>query len=498
VDIKPFSFAYHGLVRQLVANVVTPNSGESPYTTWSLLAAPFQPGSFWATLARDIILLSKDKNPVPVLTNPYGLIPVGDLLYMLDFASRKIYIIGKNELNGLPAGSTHVLENEPIDLDALFELPPDAKPQAFVLRKDADGKDHLFVLLIRCDDAAQNFDNSILLRLAYSDTSKTFVADGMLKNLKPNAQEITLILKGGVLRAVITTIGGRQKGGRTNGTNSAISWVPAFGEWTTSTPITEMLTGDPESSVESNTNCDFHRFTVSPHQENETETEDSRYVYIVAGDYNTDHYNGLVLQLYRTTVGQLFDAEYLSISEALEEDLIEEVDRRTLLAPDAEDPSSIYFLDTAVVRGDTQNEDLLAFFVGSALYITTANDYVPMPDSLFPDGTTRPAPREFAESYCYFPIGTERGQIGDLNVNYIDLTWETVLEVLAGAVAIEPQKRGIHPHTWLRQKLHKALSGTAVAKAAKAAIAKAAKTTGLRGTAIPGAAAAGEEEEDKR
>ncbi|MDR1987062.1 MAG: hypothetical protein LBP88_08865 [Treponema sp.] len=395
-DPVVFSFVYQGQVRVLVGEI-TSEGGKLSTCVYTLAVPPAPPAEGWAVFADQITLAAKDGGPM-VATNPHGLAQVGDYLYLIDYESQFIYILGGNELTNLPVATTHVLAQYPFDVGSEAALPDDAKGQAIIALTDADGNTYLYALYIVNDSSGGDYKPSILVRLSV-DTS-----DGSLKyvdwvEVGLNAQEIVPVSDtNGNVTLLIPAIGGYQNAGKTNGALSEIDSVDPFP--LKSLSATVVLTGD--ATPPNPPTYDFQAIAAS------FRSNDYGIVYILTGDYDANYDNDWTL--YQTTVQKLLSVTKLPISQA--------VDKGILTQVDASQGTPGYFWDLLWVNGPVPDADRLLFFRGSPLLVNPAAAYTPLPEN-------NPA-------NIYFDRGTDPGQIGGQNVNSATLMEEAALQAAAG------------------------------------------------------------------
>jgi hypothetical protein len=404
-DTKVFSFAYRGEVRFLVCKIFTSQPGEvSQIGRWSMLMAPTPPLGAWATLARDIVF--KDKAGNYVLSNPYGLTQVGHTLYLAEYDTKKVWRLGDNEINGLDDKEEHTLTEDPLDLSGKVDA--DAKGQAIIALKPASGSTSVFVLFTvstvdSTNPAVVIHYPGILVRLTVgTGGALTFSA---MVTVGKNPLELVPITDGnGLMSILITAVGDMQKAGVSNGVASNISCVPAFGDWSDyeeeGAPV--LITGDPDGAY------DFHAVGVS------YRADSAGVVYILTLIYAED-YAGTNWNLYKTNVSYLLSLSEVTISEALNPTNF------TLIDYGTEDPG--WFWELLYETGSDATKDRLWFVRGSAILACPALAYPPA-------HPVNPVPPD--ASYRYFNIGERDGDIGGANIDWIDLSVETVNQIAAG------------------------------------------------------------------
>jgi hypothetical protein len=454
VDPKIKSFIYNGEARFLEANVVTPVSGhDGENTTFSLIAAPTPPYGCWSALARDIILQYPARNAAPVATNPQGVAQTRGLLRIIDWDTQKLYTVGTDELNGLSNGSRFTLTEKPFDVAAAIEayiagggtgvpLPPNAKGQAIISIKDANKQRYLFLLYniseVNAEDDIEYYP-AMLIRLKVD-------ADGVITYdaqtyVGLNAVEIIPVTNSdGVTYLLIPAIGGLQQGGATNGGNSDIRYVPAFGTW--GSTATALLKGDDPPYDPENPTYDIRAIAASDRANGEG------VVYILTGIFNSNNYNGFNWKLYKTTVDKIIDAEEESLSDAESDEIITVAEKGQTLSPDLEDPYGIYFWDILYESSDeaaSDAKDRLYFFKGSAIQIT--------PAAAYPDPANPPAEPSVANEDAgavqtdpgriLFDLGVRDGRIGGYNIDSADLSAETLRQYRTG-VSLKRGATAVH------------------------------------------------------
>jgi hypothetical protein len=401
-DPKLFSFAFNGGARMLLAKVATPVPGEASTDTWTVANVPSPAANDWNPLvATDIVLQYPVVNPAPVATNPYGVAQVGDWLYIIDYDSQKIIPLGVDELDNLPSGATaHVLDNAPFDLgpNGVNQLPTNAMGQAIIALSNGTAN-YLFALYTVSDDPYTKQDEGILVRLTVgSNGALTYNAQVVVginpqgivpvtpvtpitaSKRSPGSDETALL---------IPAVGGIQKAGATNGASSTISHVYAFDAiWPATADV--LVTGNAKPGA--NPAYDFHAIAAA------SRADDNGIVYMLTIDYAAN-YAGTDWALYSTTVSSLLSKSNTPIASA----------GFTLVASGTA-PAG-YFWDILFENGTAATNDRLWFFQGTPLRVSPALAYA---------------------TNVLFPVGTGTGQIGGQNVDWADLTIETLRQAAAG------------------------------------------------------------------
>jgi hypothetical protein len=346
-------------------------------------------------MARDITLQYGNADAA---TNPYGVAQVGDRLYIVDYDSQKIYTLGVNEINGLADGESYTLTEAPFDLGpgTAAGLSADAKGQAIIALANGS-TNYVYALYTVSNKPSVYQAPGVLVRMRVDKTTgaltyETKVSVGM------NPQEIIPVIPtGGTPTLLIPAVGGIQKDGKTNGTASNIVSVPAFAaSWSSATYL---ITGD--NSPATNPAYDIHAIAAPLRPDNDG------VVYILTLEYAAN-YAGTDWALYQTTVNNLLTRIGTQISQTPG---IARIDSNV-------GDAAGYFWSILYENGATADNDRLWFFRGAPLLVTPASAYTPPPQS----GTAN----------RFFPVGNNRGQIGGVEVDWADLTSETLRQAGAG------------------------------------------------------------------
>ncbi|MDR0732144.1 MAG: hypothetical protein LBF63_10785, partial [Treponema sp.] len=314
-------YIYQDRLQVLAANIVTNEPTETTSTcSYTLLEPSNMNPEDWSNVrAKDVVL--QYPAGTNVATNPHGLVQVGEKLFIIDFDSRKLVILGAGELDGLGTGN-HPLANAPYDLGTAAGLSATARGQALIAMQNSAGASFLFALYLDYDNRGKLKD-SILVRLSV-DPDDGSLAYETQTNVGKNAQEIWAIFKGtsdADALLVIPAIGGEQQAGSSNGTASNLSGIPAFGTWPAKALV--LFTGDPPASStktypgpEPANDIRVFVSTLRPWtpppapqtgEDAETGEEGPEFpVFILAGGFTSD-YRGANYRLYKTGVGDIFD-----------------------------------------------------------------------------------------------------------------------------------------------------------------------------------------------
>jgi hypothetical protein len=413
-DPKVFSYAIGQNLALLLARVTTVAGNVPSNSCVYTLAIPVgaQKGIPWKTLARNITLTYRG---LQVATNPYGVAQIGTMLYIIDYDSTKVYRLGVNELNGLAEGSEHELAFEPIDLGPnLPAIQADGKyrGQAIVAMRNgatSGAADCLFALFNYSTDSADEFQPSALLRVNVDISQERAVFDSVLTTGKNSREIIPLAGSNGTVYLLIPAIGGMQQGGTTNGINSTISCVTAFGDWSSyDGAARDLLTGN--TSTSSGTG-DIHAL-AGP-----ARADDAGAVYILVVQYE-DTFLNAEYWIYRTTIAQLLGLQ------SGKETLADAVSGGTLVVAES-DTGAGYYWDLLYENADSASGDRLLALLGSPILITLASNF------------------DRANGKEIDP-GTGAGSLGDLNINSADLVSETMRQAAMG-VSLKRGLRGSSP-----------------------------------------------------
>jgi hypothetical protein len=438
-NYKNFAFIRNLNVYSLFVNVVTDYDTDAEKITTvrtqlTLYSTPKKSAREWVMMSRDIELLESD-GETAVRFNPSAVAQVGDRLYLIDYDSRKIYIIGTNELNGLPDGSKITPAMAPFDLSAVPELEDvlfeNARGTAIgaaheVTSATGDVRNCLFALFnMPQDDAAEEYEPSVLVRLNIGDEGELTYETKTEMGL--NTPELNIFKLSNKKRfIVVTALGGMQKGGSTNGIDSCIMSVPAFDNtWPEEGRI--LITGVNYEGGTVNY-YDIHGVAGSPRPDNFGR------VIIATAYYNTETYTGIDWRFYETTIALLLNAQspnpddFLSLETAVSLGVIRELDAGQTSTPSlksGEDPYGIYFFNALYEagggRGSSHKKDRYWLFIGTELIVTNVYAY---------GSPTRPG-----NPYKRFPLGYGVDDIGGENVQSAELVIELTHQVVAGTAS---------------------------------------------------------------
>jgi hypothetical protein len=433
-DQVVYTFRHGADVRALFANIVTLLDDTEPVkssgTTYRLLALPRFGGGAWAELAKGITLKTPGSAGGTAPTNPPGMAYIEPYMYIIDYDSTFIYILGGNELNGQEPGE-YTMKTAPFDVKTTYEEetgndwpPGGAHGQAIIALTDETGKNYtIFALYIFATGVGEQavYSESMLVRIPVK-------ADGSLDGTKiagcplfgKNAVEITAgrVMINGIEEQVIwvPSIGGKQQGSGTNKTESNLMTITAFGDWNGSPSEAPriLLTGDNSAGLPEN--FDFRQIVMSS-------TGGGRaVVYILTASFSSS-YAKLNWKLYKTRAHSLYDIQDppvtipptppMTISEAVSAGILRLADEGTV-----DGYEGIFFLALLFENGESHTGDRLYAFYGTKLLVTNANAYG--------------SPNKPENFYLLYDRGFGPGKIGGENVNGADLPAEANRQADAG------------------------------------------------------------------
>jgi hypothetical protein len=400
-DPKIFSYAYGHDPAILIARVST--SGGTSTALYTLAAPEAGCGKAWKVLGRDIVLKSGGGN---IATNPFGVAQVGNMLYIIEYDTRKITMLGVNELNGVAAGD-HPLAYTPYDLTGPAGLTADAHGQAIIALNNG-GIQYLFALFTVSNNSSYPpvFQSSVLVRMTVAANGSP-VYQSKLDTLALNAQELIFTSAGGTNSLFIPALGGAQKSdGTTNGIASTLDEVDPFAATMVLLP---RITGDNTPSTP--TTWDIRAFAAPP----SGTTINNPQVYLLTGTMDQSYNQNWDLYSIPLTALRALSGE--TITQALSSGL-DQTDG------DTNDPGNFWDIFYEAGTGASAQGGRLWFLKGSPIYITAAQSYG-APDKLFDTG--------YAD-----------GDIGGINVDSVTLVTETMKQVALG-VSLKRGLRGIAP-----------------------------------------------------
>jgi hypothetical protein len=375
---------------------------------------------------------------IPAGTDPHGFAQINKKLYIADYDSIKIPILGAEALAG--ATGANPLDVPYIDIGTWNKLPPlpssDYQYHGNGIVALKSGNDwYLFVLIIASnnDPTPQNPPNPyapsqlVRIKLASDLTTATEVVAISLGLTGLNAVDMDVHYVNGNPVLLISCIGGKQQGGSNNGTASTITMVSAL---FSSMVTTVLITGDELG--------DFRSIAI-----------DNGKVYILVGYFNSQAYTGFKWQLYWIDAGDLVGLSETSLSQELEK-------ATPLLHEIAVGDNDGGYFWALMARGGR-----LLFVKGSAMvFIDESN----------------------LSNTKTFPRGTGSGTIGDANINSIDDTEGTLQQSAYDQLAAEgkevPEHERRHHHHHCHHHHHLAQIAVQAAQAAQAAAAQAEQSAG--------------------
>jgi hypothetical protein len=413
--LLPFAFAQDPVL--LIPKVTTVQAGSPSTCKYGLWAPDARGGMAWKSLSRDVVLQytppSADPNndpvPVNVATNPNGLAQAGNMLFLVDYDSTMVYMLGANELNGLPSGP-HELFYTPLDLSASpgadpkgAGLPPTARGQDVVAMKGTDGNIYVFALFIDTNSQAEVWGTSTLVMMKVVDAAKQELEYITHVTVGINAQEIIPVASdSGSVTFLIPCYGGRQKDdGTTNGTDSAILKVAA--SFTNSNMVsTILITGDTMNTLPTNPSAYDIRALAA--------RLGGGWLYLLCGTMNADGNQDWTL--YKADMAAVLALTTpLTLGEAEDEHIMEIVDQGN------NDPGNYW--DICIETGIDITGDRLWFMKGSDIMVTGVEEY--------------------GDDVKNFNPGYGAGEIGGENVNCVAFIAETLRQAAIGL----SMKRGL-------------------------------------------------------
>jgi hypothetical protein len=310
------------------------------------------------------------------LRNPHGLAQDGDYLYFIDYESKLVVIVGKDDLES--AGYNANVRVRTIDLSDPDngDLLPDAKGQAIIALNKK-----IYALYLRTDAQATVHYDGVLLRLDINNDGS--LAYRVQTTVGKNPQSIIPVNDGTKVQLLIPAIGGRQfYDGSTNGTESNICVVEAeAAAWPDANNKAIVVTGDvytapspPEPPAP--TAYDIHAIGAAMRDGNSQ-------VFILTHVY-TNNAKGSSWRLYQTSVTELLKllAETgapvtLTKATTLASVEFEVVDQSSVTSPDVQFPYGIYFWDILYEQTTkaTDDGDRLWLVLGSPFLVTKAEAY---------------------------------------------------------------------------------------------------------------------------
>jgi hypothetical protein len=292
-----------------------------------------------------------------VATNPNGLAQAGNLLFLVDYDSRKVYQIGANELNGLPSG-IHSLFYAPLDLSS--KMSATSKGQDIIAITGPDGNIYVFALFVDNQNLATVWNASTLVMMRLDPVTGAFAYVTHI-SLGINAQEIIPVVSDyESVTFLIPCYGGEQHDdGTTNGVASMIQMVNIkFNNPVGVTPKT-LITGDAAATPP--TAYDIRALAARL---------GGGWLYILCGTMNDDATNTQNWTLYKADLALVLKIDPqnpLTLSAAVNQSIMEVVDCGN------NDPG--YYWDICIEAGIDILGDRLWFLKGSDIVVTGAEAY---------------------------------------------------------------------------------------------------------------------------
>jgi hypothetical protein len=425
-DIKPytggdpvvFSYMNGSAPRVLLCNVTTNFTTGTSTGTYSVCVPtsapdPQNPGSFiwtWAiTGYQDLQLVDENNNPV--LGNPYGVVQVGNFLYLVEYDSANIYTLDLTALESA-SGPTYTVTAANIHdaSDDFVTTPPPADPHgASILtltdKSDPDKPVTYLYALFGVGGYPAGYSASALVRYEVISTGALSVstatevgANAMALVPAPNNAS-PLPTGQDAMVVLVPAIGGIQQGAVTNGIASNLSVAQAFTNFPDGETAPVAFTGDPIPSpaIFPQGNYDIKGVAVS---------DDGNNAYLLTATYSAGYlYNW---QIFQTTAAKIIAASDETLSAA--------ITARDLVLLDATvdidngDPGVEW--EIQYENNATAANGRLWFVKGSPIRISLGNAYTTF--TLFDAGSGGP---------LYSPA---------FNVNSADLIGETIYAAAQG------------------------------------------------------------------
>jgi hypothetical protein len=419
-DVNEFSFSWRGKLRQLL--VKTQSKGGQPSSCTVRLLKP-RTDRGWKSLSGDVTLVSgaldTAGNPIPILFNPHALAEWGDMIYLIDYESHKIVILGADELEGM--SGNYVPLQLPFTFTSPDQVPLNGKGQSLVILGDK-----LSALYIATNATAATHEPGVLCRLDIGSNGALTYDTGVFVGLNPQA--IVPVNDGDAVQLLIPAIGGYQHyDGTTNGVESNVCCVPALGSWPSAAAV--LLTGDdPDSGGGSGESKDTDPAPTTPatydiHALAAGTRGASNKLYILTQVYingSTSITQDGLWRIYETTVGAFLSLPASTpITTAVTAGKLKKTDEGVV---ESLDYSGVYFWDLLYAQTDDISDagDLLWAGLGSPILVTRAAE----------GGYGSPTS---GEERAYVMFGFNGGN----NVNSIDLTIETINQAKRGGLSLK-------------------------------------------------------------
>jgi hypothetical protein len=422
--LLPFAFGQDPVV--LIPKVTTPQASLPSTCLYDLWAPDAGGGKAWKRLSQDVVLQYQplpptpgDPLPPPVngATNPNGMAQAGNILFIVDYDSQKVYLMGANELNRIPPGN-HTLFYDPIDLSlgsaslpSGIGLSANAKGQDIIAMKGPDGAIYVFALFVETNALATAWNTSTLfmMKLVVGVDKQKLQYVASVTGIGRNAQEIIPVASDETsITFLIPCYGGPQNAGTTNGMNSKIDRVKVnFGNNDTSNmTLSTLITGDSAPSSGDPTAYDIRALAARL---------GGGWLYVLCGMMNNDSPKFTQnWTLYKVDIAKLLAlTASITISQA--------VDTQKIMAVvdcGMSDPG--YYWDICIETGIDITGDRLWLLKGSDIKVTGAEEY--------------------DDDVKNFNPGYGAGELGGLNVNCAAFIAETLRQAAIGLSL----KRGLY------------------------------------------------------
>jgi hypothetical protein len=425
--LLPFAFGQDPVV--LIAKVTPGSAGSSSSCLYDLWAPDAGGGKAWKRLTQDVVLQYDEEN---VATNPNGMAQAGNLLFIVDYDSQKVYLMGANELNRISSGE-HKLFYDPIDLTAA----PNANPkgagltdnfrgQDIIAMKGPNGAIYVYALFINTNAGATSWGAStmVMMKLVVGADKQKLQYVTHTPGIGINAQEIIPVASDDTsLTFLIPCYGGPQNAGVTNGVESKIDKVvvhfgnPDSDPDTSNMTLETLITGDPVPDTNAS----------DPTPPDPPDTYDIRslaarlgggWLYILCGTMNNDANKTQNWTIYKADLAKLLAiTSSVTLSVATNPPpggvkIMDDIDWG------AGDPG--YYWDICIEAGIDITGDRLWFLKGSDIMVTGAEEY--------------------KDDVKNFNPGYGIGELGGLNVNCAAFIAETLRQAALGLSL----KRGLY------------------------------------------------------
>jgi hypothetical protein len=452
---------HRGDLQILLSKIVSPPTGQpAGHTTYTVLQPSNMDMHDWSKPRAENVTLEYPTGTL-VATNPHGLAQVGRFAYIGSNDSHLIFTLKAGELDG-KKNVSHTLQTAPFDVAPFLPSGTldNAKGQSVIALQNKAGAVFLFVLFVVYDPLEEVWRLSVIVRLAVNATDGS-LSYSAYTTVGKNAQEMWPIFKGendtDVL-LLISAVGGVQQAGITNGTQSNVCALPAFGVWPTPpAPSPEppdvpaavrLFTGDPPENL-------YPREYGAPKAAKDlrvaaasTRPSPNARAFFMAAGFTID-YRGADYRIYRTIAQKLFDLynsqapsdttdpeepegsavprddpptpqDPPTVSELVEDGIFEVVrEGQVYSSADVQLPYGVFYLGLLYENADDPAGERILQFLGSALTIDSAEN--------------------FGGRSLTFGLGEGPGHIGGENVNSAVQLAETIRQYEKG----HSMKRGV-------------------------------------------------------